>query len=225
MKFLWGGWSKNYLLNGMHWLHCNSNYPIMVSKSESRTSSISLGGIGVSGLGFWMILRFGFAYISDSLPVFSGLFDSFGLEESDFGFEESDFDLDSWDDRSGFAPRLFVPWFFDASVTLPVSRVLEMGRVFDLIFMLKAMSLRLAGRYSSVLYLFVDLFPLWKNSFRFFFKIYLCSERPRCCSGWTWLSATSRFFAISSSTIKRRLICSFLLRLKHRLDICYKIKI
>ena len=59
----------------------------MVSKSESRTSSLE--GIGVSGLVFGTILRFGFAYVSDSLPLFSG---SFELEESVFGFEVSDFD-------------------------------------------------------------------------------------------------------------------------------------
>ena len=170
MKFLRIGWSKNYLLNGMHWLHCNSNYPIMVSKSESRTSSISLEGIGVSGLVFGTILRFGFAYVSDSLPVFSGLFDSFVLEELDFDFKVPDFNLDSCDERSGFPSRFFAARFFDGSVILPVGRVLETGRVFDLIFMLKGMSLRLAGRYSSVLYLFVDFFPLWKYSKRLFFK-------------------------------------------------------
>ena len=122
-------------------MHCNSNYPIMVSKSESRKSSLE--GIGVSGLVFGTILRFGFAYVSDS----------FELEESDFGFELSNFD--SGVSRSSFSSRLF-----DASVILPVGRVLEMGRVLDLIFMLKGISLRLAGRYSSVLYLFVDFFPL-----------------------------------------------------------------
>ena len=81
----------------------------MVSKSESRTSSLE--GIGVSGLVFETILRFGFVYVSDSLPVFSGLPDSFDLEESDFGF-----DFDSGDGRSSSSPRLFLGRFFDGSV-------------------------------------------------------------------------------------------------------------
>ena len=122
----------------------------MVSKSESRTSSLE--GIGVSGLVFEAVLRFGFAYVSDSLPVFS---ESFELEKSDFGFV-----FDFGNGRSSFSSRRLAGRFFDGSVILPVGRVLEMGRVFDLIFMLKGISLRLAGRYSSVLYLFVDFFPL-----------------------------------------------------------------
>lgn len=81
----------------------------MVSKSESRTSSLE--GIGVSGLVFEAVLRFGFAYVSDSLPVFS---ESFELEESDFGFELSNFD--SGDGRSSFSSRLFDGRFFDGSV-------------------------------------------------------------------------------------------------------------
>ena len=43
--------------------------------------------------------------------------------------------------------------------------VLEVGSVFDLILILKGISLRHVGRYSSVLYLFVDFLALWKNSF------------------------------------------------------------
>lgn len=74
----------------------------MVSKSESRTSSLE--GIGVSGLVFEAILCFGFAYVSDS----------FELEESDFGFELSNFD--SGDGRSSFSSRLFDGRFFDGSV-------------------------------------------------------------------------------------------------------------
>ena len=84
----------------------------MVSKSESRTSSLE--GIGVSGLVFETILRFGFAYVSDSLPVFSELLDSFELEKSDF-------DLDSCDGRSSFSSRLLAGRFFDGSVILPVA--------------------------------------------------------------------------------------------------------
>ena len=143
-------------------MHYNSNYPITVSKSDSNgVSSLSSEGKGVSGLVFGIHFR-----VSDAFFVFlSGKFESelFDVSKS-FELDESDFDLESFDDGS----RFLLFRFFDGrrSVGLLVRPlVLKVGSVFDLILILKGISLRHVGRYSRVLYLFVDFLALWKNSF------------------------------------------------------------
>ena len=127
-------------------MHYDSNYPITVSKSDS-ISSFSSEGKGVSGLVFWI----GFG-VSDSLVVFlSGdSLESFELDDSDFGLDCC---------RSGF---LFVEFrFFDGRRSVGfVVRGLDIGNVLDLILMLNGISLRQDGRYSSVLYFFVDFLAL-----------------------------------------------------------------
>ena len=143
VKFLWIWWNRNYLVNGMQWLHYDSNYPITVSRSDSNgVSPFSSEGKGVSGLVFGIRFR-----VSDAFFVFlSGKFESELFDASKFfALDESDFDLESFDGPS----RFLLFRFFDGrrSVGMLVrALVLEVGSVFDLILILKGISLRHVGR-------------------------------------------------------------------------------